>query len=108
VSENPVYQVFVDDNFHYMDDEYRYALGKYDTAEAAIAVCKRIVDDFLVQNYKPGMTAERLWDQYKAFGEDPFVLAEGAEHPKFSSWDYARERCKEICRRRSRGMIVRN
>ena len=27
------YEVFVDDNFHYMQQDYRYSAGKFDTYE---------------------------------------------------------------------------
>jgi hypothetical protein len=92
------YQVFVDDNFHYMDEEYRYLCGTYDNWEGAVIVCKRIVDDFLKYTYKPGMTPEELWKHYRWFGEDPFILGPEPDSATFSAWTYAKERCAEICR----------
>src|SRR5512139_1143390 len=50
------YEVFVDDNFHYMDESERYKLGTFKTCEEATAVCKRIVDEFLEQGYEEGMS----------------------------------------------------
>jgi len=88
------YEVFVDDNFHYMDEDERYKLGEFDTEEEAVAACKEIVDKFLLFNYKPGMTAEELYSHYTDFGEDPFVRP-----GSFSAWTYAKERCPEICRK---------
>jgi hypothetical protein len=38
------YQVFVDDNFHYMEEEHRYLLGEFETLEAAEAACRRDVE----------------------------------------------------------------
>lgn len=49
------YKVFVDDNFHYMDKEHRYFLGEFDTAEAAIAACQKVVNECLEEFYKPEM-----------------------------------------------------
>lgn len=91
------YRVFVDDNFHYMDDEYRYQKGTYGDWESAVAVCKRIVDDFLEVNYKPRMESQELWRQYRDFGEDPFILGPDPDAQGFSAWNYAKERSKEIC-----------
>lgn len=52
------YQVFVDDNFHYMDEGERYKLGDFATFEEALNACKAIVDEFLKANYKEGAKAE--------------------------------------------------
>jgi len=90
------YRVFVDDNFHYMDESERYSRGDFDSLEAAVAACKRIVDEFLASNYLPGMALGDLLTQYALFGEDPFVDAgDGIVH--FSARDYASERAREIC-----------
>jgi hypothetical protein len=91
------YRVLVDDNFHYMDTSYRYELGLFDTVEAAVAACKKIVDAFLADNYKPGMTTGELLTQYALFGEDPFVYTGDGTVP-FSARDYASERIREICK----------
>jgi hypothetical protein len=94
------YTVLVDDNFHYMDEEERYTLGEYETLEEAIVVCKSVVDQFLKEEYKPGVTAEKLYKTYVAFGEDPFIRGVQAmrrEDVPFSAWTYARKRCREIC-----------
>ena len=89
------YVVYVDDNFHFMDEEERYKLGEFDTEEEALQACRRIVDEFLIANHKPGMTAEEFIDMYKTFGEDPWC-AEIA----FSAWAYAERRCHELCDKR--------
>jgi hypothetical protein len=91
------YKVFVDDNFHYMDESARYHLGDFDSLEAAVTACKRIVDEFLISSYRPGMTSAELLTQYAFYGEDPFVFA-GDGIVYFSARDYASERIREICR----------
>lgn len=90
------YRVLVDDNFHYMDEGERYELGRFDSLDGAIAACRKIVDDFLRGQYEPGMAASELYSRYRSFGEDPFVVPPDAPRP-FSAWDYARERCAELC-----------
>jgi hypothetical protein len=92
------YQVLVDDNFHYMDEDERYVLGEFQSLDSAIKACKKIVDEFLAANYKPGMTAKDLYDSYVSFGEDPFIRGSGTEKV-FSAWDYAEARCAELCER---------
>jgi hypothetical protein len=91
------YRVLVDDNFHYMDESERYELGEFDTLEAAVVACKRLVDEFLTSSYHPGMTAAELLTQYAFFGEDPFVYTGDGTVP-FSARDYASDRVREICR----------
>jgi hypothetical protein len=93
------YKIVVADNFHYMDEaEYRQG-GVYDSYEAAVATCREIVDRSLAGRRKPGMSADELYDIYKSFGEDPFIVALDdaplGEH--FSAWTYAKERCRAIC-----------
>ena len=95
------YEVYVDDNFHYMDEDERYKLGEFDTAEEAIAAAKKIVDDFLELGYRPGMTPRELFVGYRDFGEDPFIRSDDPTC-KFSAWDYARVRSEEICAEREK------
>jgi hypothetical protein len=71
------YQVFVDDNFHYMDKDERYFLGEFETIEAAIAACQKVVNECLEEFYKPGMTAAELSTPYVSFGEDLFIMGGG-------------------------------
>ncbi|MBV9282861.1 MAG: hypothetical protein JOZ41_22530 [Chloroflexi bacterium] len=98
------YRVFVDDNFHYMDEGQRYELRRtFRDCKSAVAACQKIVDEFLAGNYKAGMTPEELWEGYAHLGEDPWISTEDPECQGFSSWDYARARCKEICDRSEEG-----
>jgi len=84
------YTVFVDDNFHYMDEDERYTLGVFATPEEAIAACRSIVDGCI--GSEPGATAETLFKNYAMFGEDPFIVPGVG----FSAWDYAKRRCAEL------------
>jgi len=90
------YRVLVDDNFHYMDQSERYELGEFDTLEAAVAACRRLVDECLTSSYSPGMTEAELMTQDVLFGEDPFVYTGDGTVP-FSGRDYAATRVREIC-----------
>lgn len=89
------YTVMVGDNARDETQRERYILGEFATFEDAITACKRIVDDYLLSTYKPGMTAAKLAESYKNFGEDPWIVDYG--DGAFSAWSYAEQRCKEIC-----------
>jgi len=89
------YAVYVDDNFHYQDEGERYKLGDFAAAGEALAAARKIVDDFLRQAFRPGMTARELYSAYQGFGEDPFIVSDDPACV-FSAWDYARERCAEL------------
>ena len=89
------YKVLVDDNFHYMDDSERYPLGEYDTLEEAVKACKKIINKFLNETYKHGMTQEDLLGQYQLYGEDPFIVG-GEGGVPFSAHDYAIKQSKII------------
>lgn len=91
------YKVMVDDNFHFMDEDYRYAWKSFQTVEEAVEECKRMVDSDLVGFLKPGMTAAELYDMYTSFGDDPFIVRIDPNDPiHFSAWDYAKERSNDL------------
>ncbi len=80
------YAVFVDDNFHYQDEDERDYIGEFATAEEAIAKCKEIVRESVESCREPGMTAEEIYKGYVSFGDDPWI--QGVE---FSAWGYAKQ-----------------
>ena len=88
-----MYAVLVADNYHYMDRESEYQVGRFCTWEDAVERCRQIVDDCLEHLHEPGMSPEQLWNQYVMFGEDPFIVPGGV---RFSAWEYAREQCANI------------
>ena len=87
--------VFVDDNFHAHDESHRYRLGDFSEPEAALAASRAIVDEFLRSNLTPGMPEEALWDGYRQYGEDPFIV--GSPEVPFSAWAYAKAQCAKLC-----------
>jgi hypothetical protein len=90
------YTVYVDDNYHYMDESKRYKLGEYETAAEAVNQAKELVDGFLISAYKLDMTAAELFRYYTNFGEDPFIVPPN-DASNFSAWNYAKQQCFEIC-----------
>jgi hypothetical protein len=44
-----------------------------------------------------GFNAEKLFDRYSSFGDDPFIRAVGGsdDRAKFSAWTYAKELCRD-------------
>ncbi len=94
------YKVLVDENSHYMDESERYIHGEYDSCETATGECKGIVDSFLLSAHRPSMTEQRLWELYTLFGEDPFIVTADSDC-SFCAWDYARQRCRELCENNS-------
>jgi hypothetical protein len=98
----------VDDNFHYMDESERWELGVFSTAEEALEACRRLVDRSLLESYKDGATADELFDDYKSFGDDPFIIAlEDAPRVSFSAWTYARQRASELTTADPKGLQQR-
>ena len=90
------YEVLVDDNFHYMDEEERYSAGVFQTYGEALGHAKRIVDESLLHLHEPGKSVGDLIARYVSFGEDPWIrpTPEGTE--RFSARDYARQRALEV------------
>lgn len=92
----PVYEVFADDNFHYMDADERRFVGRFFDYEKALAVAMRIVNQSLSENYESGMSADELEGRYRGFGEDPFIIPTPAGWKPFSAWTYAGERARVL------------
>ena len=90
------YIVRVDENARYMDEEARHTLGEYQSADEALAVARRVVDEDLAELFRPGMSAATLFNQYTTFGRDPFIVSDDPACT-FSAWDYARARSRELC-----------
>ena len=85
-----------DDNFHYQDESERYKYGEHDTYEQAVEVCMEIVEGELLHLCEQRKSAAELYSSYTSFGIDPFIKP-GLPEEGFSAWDYARQRCQEIC-----------
>lgn len=94
------WRVVTYDNFHFMDeDEGGDEAGRFATYAEALAEAQRIVDRSLRwerQQCRDPMDPVELYGQYTDFGEDPSIVP-GHPRKRFSAWDYARERAKEIC-----------
>ena len=70
------YIVYVDDNFHFGEDEERYKLDEYDSYQAPTEACIKIVDEFMRQAYRDEISFKELWEGYMMFGEDPFIVSD--------------------------------
>jgi len=92
------FTVRVYENSHYMDESEAYDHGSFATYAEAEATCRKIVDEFLAANRRPGVGADALFQLYTRFGEDPRIDVAGPKGEHFSAWDYARERCRELTR----------
>jgi hypothetical protein len=92
------YKVLIDDNYHFSNEDERIQHGVFATADEAIAACKLIVDECLKPMLRPGMTATALYDVYKGFGDDPFIVPVNPNDAPvgFSAWAYAEERCQVL------------
>ncbi|CAN0620174.1 conserved protein of unknown function [Burkholderia multivorans] len=94
--------MFIDDNGHYRDPEYRTGPREFETVDAALGEARRIVNACLDDLHEQGMTAGALFERYMLFGEDPWLVPwDGGPTVPFSAWTYAKERCLAICDARS-------
>jgi hypothetical protein len=68
--------VYIDDNFHCMDEEARTARGRYATLDEAVAVCMEITRASVTEHEPAGGDAEGGGGGgggYVLFGEDPWI-----------------------------------
>jgi hypothetical protein len=95
---NGPFTVFMDDNGKFMDEDARYRAGVFPDYADAVAFCRKVVDEFLVGAYEPGMDAAALYQAYAFFGDDPWImpprpLAEGEEVDPETTFDALRAEC---------------
>ena len=88
------FTVYIDDNFHYMDESERYTHGEYETYEEAVKVCQVIVDKCL-GGLKDKKNNKDIYSKYCLFGDDPWIMPVPEGKKRFSARDYAFTRCKE-------------
>lgn len=94
--EHRTFEVFVDDNFHYMDEDERYSAGVFRTYDTALKRAKRIVDKSLSELWEPGMDTGDLMARYVMFGEDPWISPTPTATERFSARDYARVQARAV------------
>jgi len=90
------YKVYVDDNYHYMDESERYSAGSYYSLEKAIEKCKKITIRSLEDLYEQKMSPERLSAQWSMFGDDPFIIGADGSVPFSARKFITTELCKVI------------
>jgi len=75
-------------------------IGEYQTVAEAVAVAQKVIEQFLREEFRRGMTAKRLYALYEERGEHTFVFQDEARTfnvPGFDHADYARTLAAEIC-----------
>ncbi len=92
-----MYLVMVDENEHFMDEDSRWTLGRFESLEDAEAACRRLVDASLSEHFQAGMSATALFNSYMNYGDDPFIIPEQGPRPAFSARGYAQERAAAMC-----------
>jgi len=125
----PQFTVYVDDNFHFVDEDERTVCGRFDHYSDAVGRCRAIVDQFLEENWKPAMSPGELYMMYESFGDDPWISPDPRKEAlrnsgkssgdwkalvaeclaseeylagSFSAWAYAEKRAQEVCASKER------
>ena len=69
----------------------------FPTAGEAIAAAQRAIERSLAECFKPGMSAEELFDVFSSFGEITFIFKDkGDARAEFDPWKHARKRAGEL------------
>ena len=91
------FEVFIDENWDYLDKDNRYSIGRYSSYDEALGVAKSIVDGCLSKYIDQGKSADEALLNWSLHGEDPVIRPQppgGIEH--FSARNYARQRAADI------------
>ena len=90
------YKIYVDDNYHYMDESERYVADSYSSLEEAVERCKELTIKSLEDLYEDGITPENLSAQWAMFGEDPFIRGGDGSVPFSARKFITTELCRAI------------
>ena len=90
------YKIYVDDNYHYMDESERHVADSYSSLEEAVERCKELTIKSLEEFYEDGITPENLSAQWAMFGEDPFVFGGDGSVPFSARKFITTELCRTI------------
>lgn len=95
-AEPVMFQVFIDDNYHFMDESARHSGGAFDTYDEALAKAKMIVRASVKECAEGKDSAGEILGCYKMFGDDAWIdpTPDGVE--KFSAWEFARTVAEEL------------
>jgi len=77
-------------------------IGEYQTVAEAVEVAQKVIEQFLREGFRRGMSAKRLYALYEEQGEHTFVFQDEARTfnvPGFDHADYARSLAAKICGR---------
>jgi hypothetical protein len=92
------YALVVGDNFHPHDSAYQREEGTFLTADEAIAAARKVIERSLAECLAPGMTAERLLDCFRSFGEITYIFSGGGLRAAFDPWEYAKQKAADLTR----------
>ena len=87
--------VYIDDNFHYMDDSSSYTLGVFNSWSDAVNAAKAVIDEFLLDKWQDCGNTKKLMEAYCMFGEEPSIDKQNL-FKRFSARKYAKKKCKEL------------
>ena len=94
--KNKKFSVYVDDNYHFMDEDERYTVGSFNSLEEALEKCREITIRSLDDLYESGIIPEKLKAQWSMFGEDPFIRGGDGSVPFSARKFITPELCKVI------------
>jgi hypothetical protein len=103
---NEKYKVYVDDNYHHLDERERFEVGSYDTLEEALEKCKEITVRSLEDQFEDGITPDQLSAQWAMFGEDPFIYGGDGSIPFSARTFITAELCEHIIEAKKRGFTL--
>ena len=67
----PTYKVWIDDNFHFMNENERFFHGEFDTPTQSIVASQKIVDDNIESIKEQETDPDKAYERYVCFGDDP-------------------------------------
>lgn len=92
------YYIKICDLYCYKDNQ-RYHYGNFETYEEAVIESKKMIDDFLENNWKPEITLQELVLLFGFIGQSLVILPEVDNENTFSATNYATIKAEIIFRK---------
>src|SRR5262245_35754705 len=74
-------------------------LAEFEERELAVGAARKVIDEFLQQNYRAGIAGSDLYKLFAAKGKTPVIFQAGSEtvNVVFNPLTYAKARVAELC-----------
>ncbi|QOX79851.1 hypothetical protein FY034_13220 [Trichlorobacter lovleyi] len=110
--ESERYVVYLPSSSKATSDQAIEQHSEHTDENSALQQCHELINSFLSEAIKPGMSCSTLFDLYRHEGPDPYIVFELGCFSKlayaFNAWQYAEVACYQLCNEKQPQLLSRS